>query len=85
MGVRSLDEMQAESSTGETSPWAFLRTGGRPWRVSGLSLNQGQRGCRLGEVDRLTWKRYRPGDELQGVLSGLGLWVMQAVVSLGLE
>ena len=39
----------------------------------------------MGEVDRLTWKRYRPGDELQGVLSGLGLWMMQAVVSLGLE
>lgn len=39
----------------------------------------------MGEVDRLTWKRYRPGDELQGVLSGLGLWMMQAVVSLGLD
>ena len=53
--------------------------------MSRLSLDQGQRGCRLVGVGRLTWKTYRPGDELQGVLSGLGLWMMQAVVSLGLD
>ena len=31
------------------------------------------------------WNRCRPGDELQGVRSGLGLCLMQAGVSLGLE
>ena len=48
-------------------------------------LDQIQRGCRLGGVDRLTWTNFRPGDELQGVLSGLGLWLRQAVVALGLD
>ena len=48
-------------------------------------LEEFQMRCPLGGVGRLTWTNFRPGDELQGVLSGLGLWMMQAVVSLGLE
>ena len=32
-----------------------------------------------------SWKRYRPGDELQVVRSGLGLFLMQAGVALGLD
>ena len=45
--------------------------------MSGLSLDQGQ-------LVNWDWNNCSPGGELQGVRSGLGLFLMQAGVSLGL-